>query len=448
MEGRPAPEGRAFFFVVALGAAAGLGAWWTYPHLTAGSGSLHLILLVAALAVLGLPVFMAEGGLGQFRRRNVVDAFGPGPMRAAGAFVAVSAVLAAALVAVVTGWAGRIVIESFRPDFLADPGREFRLLSQGSDAMLGAAAVLAVAAFVTARGIHRGVRPAAVIALSAMFLLLAGLVIYANVLSGATRARSDYFSPDFTGVAGADFVQAAQQALLVVAVGVGLVATLAGNGPHDRKLPRKAFAVALGAVAVVLAIGLFLVPLAAHHDAELSGSDAVFGGLFTTAPELFAMAGESTGAVLAGAFFAALVASGIAAILALLEVPVTFLIDRWPAWGRRRSALLVAMVAYLIAIPLAFSRALVADSVVILSAVLIPLGALLFSLRVGWAGPGILDGYNVGDAQHKVSLLLHPWLRFVTPILCAFLVIVGVMAFFAETGSIERGTGGLWSWVP
>src|ERR1041385_1322373 len=187
-------------WVLALaGAGAAAGALTRYPQLAAPAGLQFLLVFAAALIVLGLPLLLGEAALGQFRRRNVVDAFGIGPWRVAGFGQALGALLLAGLLGVLGGWAGRYVIDSITGDFFSDPARHFRLLSTGLDAVLGLFLVVGLATALALRGTRAHIRSLVALLSGSAFLVLAGLALWAYFQPGAAAGRSAAFSVDLGG---------------------------------------------------------------------------------------------------------------------------------------------------------------------------------------------------------------------------------------------------------
>jgi hypothetical protein len=133
--------------------------------------------------------------------------------------------------------------------------------------------------------------------------------------------------------------------------------------------------------------------------------------------------------------------------VAVLEVPATWLHQRFEGVGETRAVVGAALVAYLIAVPLCFGVGRVYDLELILAVVIAPLGGLLVALHVGWVRPQVLDGFLVGDARHHLDRFLRPVLRYVMPLPLLLLVVIGVMEASSIAG-VAHGSGGLWRLVP
>lgn len=437
--------GKGPWVLILIATGAGAGALARYPLGTAASGVAFLALYALGLIILGLPLLLAEGALGQFRRRNVVDAFGPGPWRFAGATFAVAALLTAVVLAVVAAWFTGFIIGSFQGDFFDDPERHFRLISAGWDTLLATLAVIAVATGAAISGL-RGKRTALVAAAVGVLIVIAGLAAWAFFQSGSGVGREQALAFDLDDIDAALVAQAFLQALLPTVVALGLVATLS-SGVHDRTLPRDASLLTIALVAVPLLAGLFLLMLASANDHTLAASRDL-GVLFFDIPRLFADVGGTEGGFLFGLFYGALLAASVVAIAALLEVPALWLRENWPMWTPGRAMLACGLVVYIIAVPFAFWPDGVHWLHLLLAGVVVPLGGLATAVHVGWVRPQVLDGFRVGEAGHKLDAALRPYLRFVAPPVLLILLVVGALVFLVDVGAVEHGSGGLWRLVP
>ncbi|MEK6975408.1 MAG: hypothetical protein AABY18_03595 [Candidatus Thermoplasmatota archaeon] len=431
-------------WVLALTAAAlGAGAFARYPLGFAQDGLVFGVAYALGIAVLALPLLLGEAALGQFRRRNVADAFGPGPWRFAGFAFAVAAVILAGYLAVVAGWSARYAYASFRGGFFDDPERYFRLASQGWDALLFALGAMAVAVAVCWAGIGRGLR-GAMTGAGAVALFAVAAVAAWGLFVGGSDGRAAAFAFDAGAIDAPFIVTALQQALLPGLVGFGVVATLSTR-VHDRTLPKEAVTLAFAWVLVPVLAGAGLAALAHDEGVTLEGGiQAHFGSIAA----LFGTIGGTEGGMLAGTFFGILLAGCLAAMVALLQVPAAILAQRSESWTERRAFAASGIVAYLVAIPLAFVAGAAEELEFALFAILAPLAGIVVSLHVGWARPEVLDGFVVGDAKHKLDSALRPMLRFVVPALLLVLFVLGTFEILADWGAITRGTDGLWKLVP
>jgi neurotransmitter:Na+ symporter, NSS family len=409
-----------------------------FPLASATQGLWFTLVAILSFALLGLPLMLAEAALGQYRRRNVVDAYGPGPWRLAGFAHALGATAAAALLAILAGWSARFAYGSFEGLWFDDPGRHFRLLAAGPDAVLWTVGVLAVATAIAMRGVGRGLRGTVAAGSILALVLLAGLALWANLQEGASAGRELLYDGGTAGIDAPFVVRAVLAGLLPAMLATGVASTLAAQSP-DRRLPRELFVVVeLSALGLVAAL-LFLGPLAASEGHSFGSSQFE---AFTLVPTLLGSIGGATGGFLAGMFYAALLFAAFVGLLALLEVPSTWLAESYRSWTESHGVLAAGLAAVLVAVPFCFSTAAVGRLDESLAWIGAPLAGLLVSLHVGWARPEVLDGFRVGDAGHRVDAALRPALRFVLAPLFLLLLVLGIL------GVVDGGSSGLWRLAP
>jgi len=399
-----------------------------------------LVVALLALAVLALPLAVAEAALGRARRRNVVDAFGPGPWRLLGAGLAVGALMAAALVAVLAGWAARLWVDSFTGAGFGDPDRHLRLLQAGPDELLAAGIVLALAAVHAVGASPSGLRRHLVAASIVAALLLLGLDGWAHLRPGASDADLvDVRHRISLPVASA----AAFAGLLPALLATGVTARLAARDP-DARLPRRSGLLLAALAAALLAVVDAVATLSAAQRHPVGGS-----GLqaFTQLPGLFASMGHAEGGLAQGLFFGAVLLAAFVALLALLDVLSTWLVESFASWTPRRASLATGLAVYLAAFPLCFSAVAAARLDQALAWVVAPLAGLFLASHVGWARPDVLDGLRIGDAGRRLDRLLVPVLRFVLPPVFALMLAVGTLGLLRHVG-LAHGSGGLWALAP
>ncbi len=436
-----------------MGAVAGLGVLWRYPHLSGLEGSAFLMVYAAAWVLLALPVVLGELALGHGRPRNVVDGYQNSAPRGwgwAGRVQAVGALLLFVLVAVVGGWAGRYAVDAFTAPYADDPAGHFAAIEEGPAALVSTFLFMAGAAFLAVRGFRRGHTPLALVGVPTAILLLVGLATYANFQDGTDASWASYLVPHFGDLEASDYTSALLTALLATGAGTGVLATLAAAHRDPLRLPRKSLHLLFGALALIIAVCLFLIPLLESEgltDAAADAPDAGYGGFFTTASGLFGAIGGTTGGVLAGAFYLSVVLLALSAAAALLEVPTAYLLDRYEPWPRWRAALAPALVAFAAALPFAIEADRLKDLESFLSGVLGPLAAIALAVRVAYVQRPLLDGLTVGTGR-PLAFLLRPWLGYAVPAILLVLALLGSMGFLAGTGLLERGEAGLWRLVP
>lgn len=431
-------------FVLALLGAGLAAALLRFPFGQAADGLWFLLFAGVGLFGVGLPVLLGEGALGQFRRRNAVDTYGPGAWKGLGFLLALGAILLAALLAVLAGWAARFVALSFSESWYDDPARHFRLLSSGPDAVLTTLGVLAVATGAALYGARRGLTAVVGAASVAVILLIGGVALWTNTMDGSAPGREGLMALDGDSLGWSVGTAGILAGLLPVLLGTGVPVTLSAH-VQDRTMPREATLVTLFGGLVLAAAVVGVAALSGAQDVPLFRGDAL--DAFTQVPALFAAVGGWQGGMLAGLFYGALLLAAFVALVALLEVPATWLHEAFGSWSEGRAALGAGLVSLLVALPLCFGSDVALHAGEFLAWVFAPLAAMLVSVHIGWMRPEVLDAFRVGDAQHPLGKILRPLLRYVHPPVLALLFTVGLLGLVRSLGWAD-GSGGLWALAP
>lgn len=188
------------FILAAVGSAVGLGNIWRFPYEAAQNGGAAFLLVnfVAILAI-GLPAMLVEFTIGRKAQRNVVDAYGRGGRiwKLAGAFALLTGFWILAYYSVVGGWVLRYTVASASGAYFGDPAGYFQSVAAGTDAMLFAAAFLAITVVIVAGGIEGGIELAVKAMVPTIVLLMLALAVWASTLPGAAEGYAFFLEPDF-----------------------------------------------------------------------------------------------------------------------------------------------------------------------------------------------------------------------------------------------------------
>ena len=203
---------RLAFMLAATGSAVGLGNIWKFPYITGeyGGGAFVLVYLVC-IALIGIPVMMAEILLGRRARANPIDAFrsqAEGKSRAWGG-VGLMGVFAGFVIlsfySVVAGWALAYVFEALSGAFDGLDGETsgalFGALTGSPQRLLFWHTVfMLLTVAVVARGVRSGLERLVTLLMPLLLVLLALLVGYAMAAGEFARGFHYLFDVDFSRV--------------------------------------------------------------------------------------------------------------------------------------------------------------------------------------------------------------------------------------------------------
>ncbi len=398
------------FYLGAVGAAVGLGSIWRFPFLAGTSGgSAFILVFVLAIGLIATPLLAAEFMIGRRARLSPPTAAGEvarqsGLSRrwnAIGLLGTTAAFLILSYYAVVAGWVlgytwkcasgalsglSRAEVTALWRRFLSSP------VEMGAWHL----AFMALVAYFSARGLHRGIELATKIRGPALLGLLLALDVYA-LMSGDTRRGLVFaFAPNFRAITPEVVLVAIGQAFYATGVGMAMMLAYGAYVSRGTSLVRSA-AIISGAILLVSLLSTLLVfPLVFRYGMNpAQGTELVFDVL----PKAFAE--MPAGRLVGSLFFLLLVFAALTPSIAALEPTIAHLLQR-TRLRRGPAVLLSAGAAWLLGIasvfsfnlwahwrPLAFlpgfgQRTWFDAADYVASNLLLPLGAVLTSVLVGW----------------------------------------------------------------
>jgi neurotransmitter:Na+ symporter, NSS family len=438
--GRELWGSRLGFVLAAVGSAVGLGNMWRFSYATAEHGGAAFVLFYIFLTFLiGVPVMIAEFGLGRSTRLSPI-----GALRAAGGsawvplgFLFVGAgFLILAYYSVIAGWVTRYAIDALVSPFPDDAGAYFGQVTSGMAPILFHIVFMALVIFIVAGGVKKGIERASVLMMPLLALIIIGLAVWAVSLTGAEAGYAFYLTPSFEELLSLETVaSASSQAFFSLSLGMGAMLTFASYLPRDSNLPREATVIALSDFGVAFVAGLVVFPVVFALGLQDAVGESTVGALFISLPGAFQAMGP-TGRIVGALFFTALFIGAITSGVALLEVVVSSIIDEY-RFDRRKAAITAGVVIGILGIAPASNIDVLGAMDAVASEVFLPLGGLLLAVLVGWGPAGRnMERYTEG-ASTTVRSLMKGWLwtlRFAVP---PFLVIVLYYTIPSAWGAIQ-----------
>ena len=425
------------FVVAAAGSAIGLGNIWKFPYITGRNGGGAFILIyIGCVAFIGVPILLAEFLIGRRTQRNPVGAFTalrPGtPWSLVGWLGVASGFLILSYYGVVAGWVLDYVFLSLRNSFAGlPPDRIYALFSdlEGSlpRQILWQGVFMALTIGIVAGGVQSGIERGNAIMMPLLALFMAGLLVYAATTPGAGAGYDFLLTLRWDQVTPRAFLDAMGQAFFSLSLGMGAMITYGSYLERDVNLFRSAWYVALSDTAIALFAGLVIFPLVFAFGLEPAAGP---GLLFRTLPVAFAQL--PAGWLIAAVFFLLVTFAALSSAISLLEVVVAYFVDE-RGWTRRRAAVGLGLVIFVLGIPSAMGENVLAFMDSLASNYMLPLGGLATAVFAGW----VLTRHERRDEVSHPALwryLFHGWsflLRYVSPVAVAvvFLEQAGVLSW-------------------
>jgi NSS family neurotransmitter:Na+ symporter len=430
-------QSRIGFILAAIGAAVGLGNIWRFAYVAGeNGGGVFLFTYVCFVILIGWPLVIAEIAIGRRSGGDAVtaiEAAGGSPRwRVGGWLLVVGALLILSYYSVIAGWAVRYFVGALTGglwDATAQGYGEYfeRFIANGIEPIVWQALILAVSAFVVAGGIQQGIERLNMVLMPLLALIVASLAIFSLTLPGSGAGVRFLLAPDWSAFGRPSlYLAALGQAFFSLGLGMAVFITYGGYLGSSTRIPGAAATVVAGDTLFALVAGLAIFPAVF----ALGGDPAAGPRLaFVTFPQILL---QLPGGWLVGPiFFFLLSAAALTSMISLLEVAVTYAVNRLGV-PRTRATWGLTGIVLLLGVPSALSYGLL-DGITLLglpvldaidqgiSNFVLPIGGLLVAGLVGWR---MARAHALADADLAGSRLGPAWLWAVRVLAPAMIVII------------------------
>ena len=436
---------RLVFVLAAAGSAVGLGNIWKFPYITGeNGGGAFVVVYLACIALIGVPIMMAEVMLGRAGRMSPINTMRKLARESGGAgfwpVIGWMGVLAGFLIlsyyAVIAGWAvsyvGRLATGTFDgADGAASQAAFDAFLADPWAILLWQTVFMAVTVFIIARGVARGLETAVRWLMPLLLVLLLVLVGYAAAVGDFGRGAGFLFSFDASKLSVGGLLTAMGHAFFTLSLGMGAIMAYGAYLPGQTSIAGTVTTIAVLDTVVALAAGLAIFPIV-FATAGLEPGEGP-GLMFVTLP--IAFGNLPLGAVVGAVFFLLVSFAAVTSAISLTEPALAFLVEQYNA-KRTRAAISLGAGCWLLGIGTVLSFNVWADVHVVGGLtffdfvdyvsykILLPVGGLLIALFAGWvlAKPIIAEELGFGGWRQR---LWEAAIRFIAP--------AGVLVVFGYT---------------
>lgn len=432
------------FIMAAAGSAVGLGNIWGFPTQAASNGGAAFVVVYLLLAfLLAYPVLMAELTLGRHAHGNMITALAKvsrnGTQRGLGTLVGIVGIFTASLIlsfyAIVSGWMiGFGLAYPLNALGATDASTWLSEFSFNRNLLL-MLLFMVLTMTVVAGGVEKGIERWSKRLMPALIVTLVALALYVLTLDGAAEGLAVYLVPDLSKIWSTDLIfNAMGAAFFSLSLGVGTMLIYGSYISDEEHLPTLGAQVALVDVGIAVLAGFLILPamyVAADRGVmifnEAGGLLSEDTLIFVVLPALFDSMNE-TGTVLALAFFGLMSIAALTSSISMLEVPVSFLVERFQ-WGRLQAALVATVIIS------AMSTAIVANFDLLFGLVITvstrysqPLLGLALCLYAGWVWRRDLLLKELAKNEPVIEPTLFmkwwPWyVRFVCPTIVVVILV-------------------------
>lgn len=424
------------------GSAVGLGNVWRFPFMTGqNGGAAFIILYFGCILLLGIPGMVSEFIIGRHAQANAYRAYGKmgGKLwRGVGLLGIFTSTIILGFYAVVAGWCLQYLFASVGGQLTGDTeyvSQYFQTFSSDplKPCLWGVIFVL-ITHLIIVRGVRHGIERASKILMPLLLVLLVVIVVASCLLPGAIEGVRFLLSPDFSKVTHSVLLEALGQAFFSLSLGTACLCTYASYFSRHTNLLRSATQIALLDTVIAILAGLMIFPAAFSVGVNPDSGPSL---IFITLPNVFQQAFATmptVGYVISILFYALLVFAALTSTISMHEIGTAFFHEELKM-KRQSAAWILTIACSVICVFCSLSVGAVdglrlfgmplMDFCDFLTAqVMLPVGALLTSLMVGWVVSRnvVRDEFtNHGIVSESLFPVWHFGVRYVVP-LCILLI--------------------------
>ena len=432
--------GRMAVILAMAGSAIGLGNIWRFPYMVGEHGGAAFVFVyILATILISLPVFLAEVMVGRRSHTNARDAFArlsrQHPFwKAAGYLTILIPTLIASYYSVIGGWSAEYFIKSCGMTFVKTPPEEVSglfapFVSSAWTPVVMHLVFLTACVGVVAGGVKSGIEKFSKVSLPVLFVLIIFILGYSVALPGAGAGVRYLLHPDWSELTPRTFAYAMGQSFFSLSLGMGAIITYGSYVSKRENILVTSSGTAVSDLLFAILAGFAIMPAVFAAGIEPGAGP---GLIFQTVPYVFAKMGADL-PVLSGTvsiiFFLAIIVAAMTSLISLVEVGVSFLMER-KGLSRGRACLVVFAICGTLGTLCSLSFGPLANATVagrsifdlldwVCSNILLLVMALLVVIFVGWILPKrvVRDEFtNGGTVNGRFFPVLYFLIKWVAPI--------------------------------
>ncbi|PIR22457.1 MAG: sodium-dependent transporter [Deltaproteobacteria bacterium CG11_big_fil_rev_8_21_14_0_20_45_16] len=437
---------RLAFILAASGSAVGLGNIWKFPYITGtnGGGAFVLIYLVC-IALVGIPIFIAELYIGQSSQKSVVESFEVldrknSPWKSIGWLGLAAAFLILSFYSVVGGWVLDFEYRSLIGEFTRETDDQIsstlgNLFGNPGRQLLWHFIFMAMTVSIVLRGVKEGLEKWNKILMPGLILMLVGLLVYSVQLDGFMQSLKYLFSFNTDALTPAGVLEAVGHSFFTLSLGMGAIITYGSYLQKREAIARTAIVVGLVDTAVALAAGVVIFAVVFTFGMEPGAGPSL---MFKTLPMLFVKL--PVGQIVAIIFFLLVSFAALTSSVSLLEVVVAYWEEKKKI-SRKVVTIVTGVIIYALGMLSALSTNVLSDFKIMgltffdlfdkaTSQYFLPIGGLFIAMFFGWKlGPEAAK-HALGGNRPGFSAGLMWSARLVAPIAVGIIIIYKIYMDF------------------
>ena len=432
------------------GSAVGLGNVWRFPYMTGENGGAAFILVyIVFIFLLGIPGMVNEFIIGRHSASNAARAYHKmsrgRPWRGVGLLGILCSTIILGFYSVVAGWCLQYLYASIAGQLSGDADYVRSYFQEFSSSLLRpilwSVGFVLLTHLVIIRGVKKGIERISKLLMPTLFVLLIILVISSCMLPGAMAGVEFLFKPDFSKITSDVILAALGQSFFSLSLGTACLCTYASYFGRETNLLKSAVQISIIDTIIAILAGLMIFPAAFSVGVSPDSGPSL---VFITLPNVFQQAFASmpiVGYIISILFYALLAVAALTSTISMHEIGTAYFHEELKR-PRAQAAWIVTVGACVIGMLSSMSCGacnlrLLGMSLMdffdcITAQYMMPIGALLTSLYIGWGARTAVvnrEFTNCGTVYRRLFPVYLFMVRFICPILIAivFLNQLGVI---------------------
>lgn len=434
-------------FTATVASAVGLGNIWKFPYQAGvNGGAAFVVIYLVAVALVGLPILVAEHAIGRKMRKDAVGSYATIiPKEGGWVLIGYAGIVAAFLIMAfytdVSGWVFSYIPKAFKAAVTGSGPLEahsFDIMAGGTwEPLLWQLGVIVFVSCIVTAGVSKGIERATKLTMPILLGLLILCDIRALTLPGAFKGVEFLFAPDFSKTSGAVILSALGLAFFKLSLGMGTMTTYGSYMPETVKLVPNASRVALADTLVSILAGLAIFPAVFAFGFEPASGPSL---LFISIPAVFSK--MPLGNFFTVIFFLLTALAATGAMISLFEVPVAWLSGKMKL-KRPAAVIITALGIFLMGIPATLSVGPWQNIKLfnlgffdlfdyIQQNLLLPLGGLAIAIVAGWRLPkaSFMKELETSEKGKPWYLsIVYLFIKFISPALIILVFLNGFGVF-------------------
>lgn len=425
------------FILATAGAAIGLGNLWKFPYLMGRNGGFpFLVAYLVFICILGLPVMITEMSIGRRTGHNPVLAYSAIHPHAkiVGYFGVLAAFVILSYYAIIGGWIIKYFVSY---TFTGNPPADFSaFIGKPVEPLVWFFLFMLFTCLICYFGVS-GIEKASKLMMPCLFIILIIIIVRGVTMDGADKGLAFVFSPKFDDFSINSVSAALGQVFYSLSLCMGITITYGSYLDKSVNIPKSCLHIGGLDTLIAILAGIAIFPAVFSCGLEPASGPSL---IFVTLPEVFGV--MTGGPFFAALFFLLVFFAAVTSAVALLEVPVSFVMGSWH-WSRNKAVFILSALIFLLGIPSSLSFGPLADVSILnynifdfvcmlTDNIFLPFGGIFMCYYIGWKwNPAILiDEIEKDGTKFRLAKAWLFLIRFLTPVMVGIVTFTGFISIY------------------